>query len=137
MTTPSYWTPLPAGFPQAPKVSVLLAEFGAPGPYTLIVLLATATAQGYLGGPKGWVRMAWVEMAHRTATEPAAAEVIVRRIAELGEIEIAADEHGFSARLVGWEKWKPTPKDPTAAERKARERAKATAASPVTDRDTA
>jgi hypothetical protein len=120
---PRYWTPLAASFPDDPKPSALLAEFGAPGPYVFVVILCTATAQSYAGGAKGQARMGWPALANKASIDVEAAEEIVRRIAELGEIDLLAhSEYGFTAALCDWELWMP--KDLTAAGRQARSRAK-------------
>lgn len=135
---PSHWTPLPAGFPDAPKPSALVAEFGAPGPYALIVLIATAASQSYTGGPWGCVTLGWVALAQKVGIDVKQAKTIVRRIAELGEADLAETQTGFSARLTGWEKWHGREaKDRTAAERQARKRARdaVTASRDVTQRE--
>lgn len=129
---PGHWTPLPATFPDDAKPSALVAEFGAPGPYTLIVLITVATTQSYTGGEWGCLRLGWAALAQKVGVDVTQAQVIVKRLAELGEIDLAEAEFGFSARLTGWLKWHgPQAKDRTGAERQRRHREKKS----VTQRD--
>lgn len=121
---PGFWSVLPATFPDDPKPSVMLAEFGAPGPYALIVLITTATAQSYTGGRWGWLRIGWPAFASKLGVTVDQARVLVERLGELGEMDsLEVTEFGFSGHLNGWEKWHgPPAKDRTATERKRRER---------------
>ena len=66
MSAPTWWVPVPVGFPQAPKVDQLRAEFGAPGPLAFVVMLCEAANQFY-GTTKakrvpGKVRLGWIKL---------------------------------------------------------------------------
>ncbi len=121
---PQYWTSLPAGFPEAPKVLALRDEFGPLGPYVVIVLLAQATAQGYSRGePRGGlVSGAWTLLAHLAGGDVPAVRAAVVRWAEMGEIKLDYDDARYAARFVEWERWHLAPKDPAEAQRKREER---------------
>jgi hypothetical protein len=123
---PSYWVALPVDFFDAPRITLLAGEFGITGPCAFLVILTATGGQGYHGGTKGHVRLGWVGLARTLGIEATAAQTIVGRIAELGLIEIhAEDVAGFKATLPDWDKWLPHgAKDPKAAERKRREREK-------------
>lgn len=121
---PQYWTSLPAGFPEAPKVLKLRDEFGPLGPYVVIVLLAQATSQGYSRGePKGGrVAGAWSLLAYLAGGDEVTVRAVVARWAEMGEIELAHDDARYAARFVEWELWHRAPADPDAARRKREQR---------------
>lgn len=123
---PSQYAPVPLGFADAPKPTVLLDELGPAGPYCLVVLILLAQSQSYDGGDWGWARkVGWLALAQKVGVDREMAQRIARRIAELGEIELVETAHGFDARLVGFEAWSGVqPKDRTAAGRQARRRAK-------------
>lgn len=125
---PRAWVPLDHGFPTAPKIQALLAEFGTVGPYVYVVLLATAKGQSFTrlkggAGQAGSLTLAWPLLAHLAADSVDTVRAVVARMEALGELNVTEpSDVALVASFPDWDLWDVGPKDPTAAERKRHER---------------
>lgn len=127
MAAPTWWTALPEGWPDAPKVDALRAEFGASGPLGFVCLLAESARQ-YYGTTKaerkpGRIVVGWRRLANWAACDVETARRIVDTMAELGEIDIErTDDFSFALSFRDWLRWHPAALHPEAAERQRRYR---------------
>lgn len=112
------WFPRDCNLTADPKVGLIGAEFGAEGVLAFEDLLAVAKLEQ--NGGHG--QMAYSQLASRALIRsPKKASAIVARLDSLGLIELEdANGASFAYRVPKWTRWN----DPTAAERKAAERAK-------------
>ncbi|HEX3616568.1 MAG TPA: hypothetical protein VHU61_08525 [Solirubrobacteraceae bacterium] len=129
LTASTWFTALPAGWPDAPKIETLRSEFGASGPLAFICMLAASVDQFY-GTTKaerrpGTFVLGWHRLAHWAVCDLTTARRIVARCAELEEIHLEpTSDVSFTATFHDWLKWHPGAVDPEAAERQRRYRAR-------------
>jgi hypothetical protein len=107
------------------SIEALADEFPGFGPLAIIALICEARA-GVGGGKRkdhDIVEWRYTFLARRVRADAATARAIVNAAAQIGLIEVM-DESGdrFKVRLLRWNEWNA--KDPTAAERKRRSRAR-------------
>lgn len=120
MSTPAFWKSIALGFPRSPKPAALLAEFGAIGPYTWLVLIFEAKAQEYAQLDKaarqpGRVRLAWAQLGQLASCDVEGARAVLLRLQEWGELALEDDGFAFTATLHDWHRWEVEPKNPVAA----------------------
>jgi hypothetical protein len=122
---PRSWFTLDDAFLTRGSIESLADEFPGFGPLAIIALIAEARA-GVGGGKRkdhDVVEWHYTFLARRIRTAATTARAIVSTAAKVGLIEVI-DESGdsFKVRLLRWNEWNA--KDPTAAERKRRSRAR-------------
>jgi hypothetical protein len=125
MSAPRLWTTLPAQHHRHGKMEELLERHGASGPHAFTVLLAEAAAMLQGRDSRGVVEMSWRDFARFGGIKRDAVQGRLRELTEepftLIEIE-RLTELGFRARILRWGEWDRMPKDPTATERKRKQR---------------
>jgi hypothetical protein len=113
------WFARDTGFTADPRIQVLGDEYGPGGPLVIEELLALAK----LAGRDGAIDVPFATVARRSFVTPALVKKIVADAGSSGLLEaVDANGKGLSARFCNWSHWHP--KDPTAAERKSRERSR-------------
>lgn len=135
LTTPRLWFYMDSLFHEQPVIQAMRDSFGPGGPYTLVVLLCEAYKRHFLRSTdSGVVDMTYASLAYSAGlTAPEEALMVLRYLADTGIVQPEGcafpsqnddfKEHAtFRVRFLKWESW--TPKDPGAAERKARSRAR-------------
>lgn len=112
------WFPRDCNLTADPKAGLIGAEFGAEGVLAFEELIALAK----LGQNSGRAEAAYSQLAARALIKsPKRAGAIVARLDALGLIDLeSANGASFTYKLPKWTRWN----DPTAAQRKANERAK-------------
>lgn len=134
--TPRLWAPLPAQHHRTGKIEELLELHGASGALAFLVLLSEAAAAvGVLGrDARGMAEMSWRDFAKYSGTPLHAARALLEALASEPFTLVAIESEntfGFRVRLLRWAEWDQMPKDPRAAERQQRARAKKKAAESV------
>lgn len=112
------WFARDAWLTSDPLVQQLGADHGAAGPLALEELMALAK----LAERDGTVSTSYAALAMRTFTSATKVKAIVLQAGELGLIDLEANGRAFTASFPNWSKWQT--RDPTAAERQARARAR-------------
>jgi hypothetical protein len=124
MNRPRPWYPLDVAFFDQDTIRDLGGRFGAAGPLVIVALVAEASA-AIPSKTKDWdvVDGRWSALARRVYAEGDTTKAIVKLAVELGLLEaMESSAERFRVRLLKWHKWHA--KDPTAATRKAKQRAK-------------
>jgi hypothetical protein len=99
-------------------------RFGAVGPLVFLALMLDAKSKPK-GAVVGVTEGRYAPLARRCATDEVVAQKVLATAAEIGLVELLdCGERRYKVRLVKYDRWEP--KDPTAAERQSRRRAKAT-----------
>lgn len=125
MERPRPWFPLDNAFLTRGSIEVLADEFGAAGPLAIVALVAETNGAVGAGKRSDFDVLAWSyrSLGRRIHVSAARAKAIVQAAAKVGLIELLSETgDAFRARLLRWEEWHP--KDPLAAERKQRQRAR-------------
>jgi hypothetical protein len=113
------WFARDTGFTSDPKVQILGDEHGPGGPLVIEEMLALAK----LKNNSGSLSISYASLGRRSFVAPAKAKRIVCDAAEAGLIDMLEQTaKDFTARFTKWARWQV--KDPTGAERKARQRAR-------------
>lgn len=111
------WFARDTGFTSDPRVQVLGDEHGPGGPLVVEEMLALAK----LRNNGGSLSISYASLARRSFVAPSRAKRVVQHAADLELIEIVEQTaKDFTARFPRWTRWQV--KDPTGAERKARQR---------------
>jgi len=122
---PRPWFPLDNAFLTRGSIEALADQFPGFGPLAIVAIVGeTNAAVG--GGKRGdfdVLDWRYAYLARRIRTDAATAKAIVHAAADVGLVEvIAEDGDGFKLRLLRWKEWHP--KDPLAAERQRQSRAR-------------
>jgi hypothetical protein len=123
-TRPRPWYRFDSGFPDQDTVQDLGDAFGAAGPLVLVVLFCDACAT-YSQKTRDFetVEGRYSALARRVYADAPTVKSIIARAAEVGLVEsLDSDAQRYTVRLTQWAKWNA--KDPTAASRQRKSRAK-------------
>ncbi len=120
---PRPWFALDNAFLTRGSIESLADQFGPAGPLAVIALIGETGASIGGGKSKDFDVLSWrySYLARRIRIDATTAQAVVHGAAGVGLVEVISENGDrFAVRLLRWGEWHP--KDPLAAERKARER---------------